>query len=432
MKIQSFSRHLLHLMLLLLPLSMLSGCLSPIALNRAVMAYDEAVSDATYEQLLINIARAGHHQPLHFTRVSNIAATFDFRFSAGATPALTGNAGSTLVPIFGGSIAENPTISIVPIQGEEFTKRLLTPFHHVKFALLLRQHFDIDLLLRMMAQEVHLQSQKQQTSNQRMQNNNESNHHVHHQHLKLRHDGGQTTYRNDPSDQIGYKMFRRVVLHLSAIQDRNQLYAERLTFKRTWTIPADAESTPDFQSLIEKEFEVSHNQEDNTYTLSKYLQGPILVTNYPPHTLCCEELELLYEQTLSWRENDVAFDIHPDFPGGAWPMKGAFNLRSFYAVLNFLGRSIGEIPEYYVEKDPRTPPITRDMNPVNTLELIISDTSNREAELSIYSHGQYYAVDTIGTNAIWNKNTFQLLSILFQMTITDPPSIGTPSITIAK
>jgi hypothetical protein len=31
------------------------------------------------------------------------------------------------MPIFGGSVAENPTISIAPIEGEEFTKRLLTP-----------------------------------------------------------------------------------------------------------------------------------------------------------------------------------------------------------------------------------------------------------------------------------------------------------------
>lgn len=432
MNIQSFLHYLSRSLLFVLLIFMLPGCLSPITLNRAVVVYDEAVTNAESEQLLINIARAQHHEPLHFTRVSNIAATFDFRFSAGATPALTGNAGSTLVPIFGGSIAENPTISIVPIQGEEFTKRLLTPFHHVKLALLLRQHFDIDLLLRMMAQEVHLQPQKQQTSHQRMQNKNESNHHIRQQHLTLRLHRTQTIYRNDPSDKIGYEMFRRIVLHLSAIQDLNQLYAERLTFKRTWTIPTDAESTPDFQSLIEKEFEVSHNQEDNTYTLSKYVQGPILVTNYPPHTLCCEELEQLYEQTLSWREDGIAFDIHPDYPGGAWPMKGAFNLRSFYAILNFLGRAIGEIPEYYVEKDPRTPPITREVNPVNTLELIISDKSLPEAELSIYTHGQYYAVDTIGPNALWNKNTFQLLSILFQMTITDPPSIGTPSITIAK
>src|SRR5918994_934409 len=106
----------------------LSGCLSPITLNRAVVVYDEAVTDAIAKQLLINIARAQHHQPIHFTGVSNIAATFDFRVNAGATPALTGDASQTLLPIFGGSVAENPTISIVPIDGEEFTKRLLTPF----------------------------------------------------------------------------------------------------------------------------------------------------------------------------------------------------------------------------------------------------------------------------------------------------------------
>ncbi len=265
-------------------------------INWAVVVYDEAVTNAESEQLLINIARAQHHESIHFTRVSNIAATFDFRFSAGATPALTGDAGRALVPIFGGSVAENPTISIAPIERKEFTKRLLTPIHHSKLALLLRQHFDIDLLLRMMAQEVRLQPHKQQAMHQRMHNKNESDHHIRQQRQRLQYHGAPTTYRNNPSDRVGYEMFRRDALHLSAIQDQNQLYAERLTFKPIWTIPADAESTPDFQSL-EKEFEVTHNQGDNTYTLSKYVQGPILVTNYNPHTLCCEEREQSYEET---------------------------------------------------------------------------------------------------------------------------------------
>ena len=429
MNIQSFSRHLMRSLLFLLLIFLLSGCLSPIALNRAVVVYDEAVASSMSEQLLINIARAQHHQPLHFTRVSSIAATFDFRFSAGATPALTGDAGGALVPTFGGSIAENPTISIVPIQGEEFTKRLLTPFHHSKLALLLRQHFDVDLMLRLMAQEVRLQPQKQQIEQQRM-HNNKSDQHTRHQRRRLQNYGTPTTYRNNPSDQVEYEMFRRVALHLVAIQDQNQLYAERLTFKRTWTIPADGESTPDFQSL-EKEFEVSHNLEDNTYTLSKYVQGPILVTNYSPHTLCCEEREKLYEETKTWHENDVAFDIHPDYLGGEWPMKGAFRLRSFHNIIHFLSHTLGEIPEYHVEKDKRTPPITRDENPINTMELIVSDKSP-ENDLSVYSHGQYYAVNTMGPNAHWNKNTFQLLSILFRMTITDPPFVNVPGITIAK
>lgn len=61
-----------------------------------------------------------------------------------------------LAPIFGGSVSESPTFSIDPIASDEFTKRLLTPFSQHKLTLLLRQHFDIDLMLRMMAQEVRL------------------------------------------------------------------------------------------------------------------------------------------------------------------------------------------------------------------------------------------------------------------------------------
>src|SRR5574340_1415332 len=68
----------------------LAGCLSPPTLNRAVLAYDEAITDALSKELLINIARAHHHEPIHFTGVANIAATFDFRINAGAAPALTG------------------------------------------------------------------------------------------------------------------------------------------------------------------------------------------------------------------------------------------------------------------------------------------------------------------------------------------------------
>ncbi|SFN06211.1 hypothetical protein [Nitrosomonas communis] len=66
-----------------------SGCLSPITLNRAVMAYDEATVNADAKLLLVNIARARHHLPLHFTRVSAIAATFNFSANAGASPAFS-------------------------------------------------------------------------------------------------------------------------------------------------------------------------------------------------------------------------------------------------------------------------------------------------------------------------------------------------------
>ena len=377
-----------------------TGCFSPITLNRAVTAYDEAITEAISKQLLINIARAHQHQPVHFTGVSNIAATFDFRVSAGATPALTGDASRALMPIFGGSVAENPTISIAPIEGEEFTKRLLTPFQETKFLLLLRQRYDIDLLLRLMAQE-----------------------------LRITEHGQEVAYRNTPGDRASYEMFRRVVTHLSAIQDQNQLHAEPLVYYRTWTIPADSVTAEGFLAL-QKEYLVTYSRNDNSYTLRKQITGQILITNYDPNTLSSDERARLIDETEEGQLNDVSFDIRPGHIGGEYPLKGDFRLRSFNTMLNFLGRSLEEDPEYHVDKDPRTPAVLE--NPVHTMELVLSDGAPSGVDLSIKSHGKYYAVDTTGPLARWNREAFQMLYLLFQMTVSEVPRAGVPSITIAK
>jgi len=377
-----------------------TGCLSAITLNRAVTAYDEAVTDAISKQLLINIARAHQHQPIHFTGVSNIAATFDFRVNAGATPAFTGEASRALMPIFGGSVAENPTISIVPIEGEEFTQRLLTPFRETKFLLLLRQRYDIDLLLRLMAQE-----------------------------LRVVENGQTVAYRNRPADRKGYEMFRRVVTHLSAIQDHNQLHAEPLVYSRTWTIPASSVTAEGFQSL-QKEYLVTYNPRDSSYTLRKQIVGQILITNYDPDTLSPDERARLVDETEEGNLSDVSFDIRPGHIGGEYPLRGDFRLRSFNTILNFLGRSIGDDLEYQVEKDPRTPEVHE--NPAHTMDLLLSDGPPSGADLSIQSHGKYYAVNTTGPLARWNRQAFQMLYLLFQMTVSEVPRVGVPSITIAK
>ena len=378
----------------------LAGCLSPPTLNRAVLAYDEAITDAISKQLLINIARAHHHEPIHFTGVANVAATFDFRISAGATPALTGEHGRTLVPLFGGSIAENPTISITPIEGEEFTKRILAPFQESKLTLLLRQGVDIDLLLRLMAKE-----------------------------LRLKHKGEEVAYRNSPSDKDGYDMFRKVVLHLSAIQDANHLYAEALTFERTWTIPAESVTAEGFATL-EQQYLITYQSETRTYTLRKPVSGRILITNYDPATLPPAERVRLHETADQRPVNDVSFDIRAGHFGGEWPLQGDFRLRSFNAMLNFLGHAADEDREYAVEKDARTPPVAE--NPVHTMDLLILDHTPDEPDLAVKSHGHYYAINAAGPQARWNREAFKLLSQLFQMTVTDVPRTGVPSITIAK
>jgi hypothetical protein len=380
----------------------LSGCFSAVSLNKVVVAYDEAVTDALSKQLLINIARAQHRQPVHFTGVSNVAATFDFRVSGGITPIFTGEVGTTLAPLASGSVAENPTISIVPIEGEEFTKRLLTPIEETKLTLLLRQGVYIDLLLRLMAAE-----------------------------LRVKEKGREVAYRNQPSDREGYEMFRRVVLHLSAIQDRNHLYAEPMVYEQTWTIPTESVRADGFKNLEEEDVE-SYDREKKTYTVKKKIVGRILITNYDPDSLPIEERAKLSQEAQDWPPNDLTFDIRPGYPGGEWPIKGDFRLRSFRAILTAIGLSLADEAEYDVKPDPRTLSILNNENPVTTMEIVTSEIPPLNADRSIYTYGKFYSVRNDGPQARWNRMAFQLLYLVYQMTITDMPRQGAPFITISK
>ena len=167
----------------------LVGCLSPIAMHRAVLEYDRTVNQVEAELLLLNIARARHYHPVHFTAVSSVAATFDFRVNAGILGRIGPSPRDAPVNLeFGSSVAENPTITIVPISGEEFTKRILRPLEESQFEFLAHQGFDINMILRLMARGITVEGHKEAT-----------------------------VLFNDPSRKEEYQEFRRRLLHLSAL-----------------------------------------------------------------------------------------------------------------------------------------------------------------------------------------------------------------------
>jgi hypothetical protein len=60
-----------------------AGCASTVALDHGVVAYDRTIAESVSKQLLLDIARARHNEPMHFTAVSSIAATYKLTFSAG-------------------------------------------------------------------------------------------------------------------------------------------------------------------------------------------------------------------------------------------------------------------------------------------------------------------------------------------------------------
>ena len=377
----------------------LQGCFSPMALDYAVIEYDKTTTNILSKLILLNIARSHQHQPMHFTGVSNIAATFNFQFNAGATPAFTGENGSVMTPVFGGTMSENPTISIVPIEGEEFTRRLLTPFQENKLTLLLRQGADVDLILRLLAGELRINGGKQQG-----------------------------IYNNKPNDAKGYRMFRQAVLHMSSIQDRNKLFVEPLMFDQQWTLPAESLMAEQMAAL-QKDFKIDYQAQSKQVTLSKRVTGHIVLTNYDPATLSNEERIRLQEEADQSADNDVMVDIRPGYPGGEWPIHGVFRLRSFHNILNFIGQSISDNPEYDVAKYPQTPGVSQ--NPVNTMAMLVSDDNPWKSDISVQFGDWHYALKP-DDGYPWNREAFRLLSQLFQMTMTDLARKGAPIITIDK
>jgi len=145
----------------------LAGCVGPVALKHALPAYDETVSRLQSDSLLINIARTRHKLPTHFTTTTNIAATFDFTTTAGISANIfipSGGSASTafnvtsIVPTVSASASENPTIGLVPLQGEEYAKRILAPLDDKKIKLLLLQGTRFDMVMRLMGKGFEFQN----------------------------------------------------------------------------------------------------------------------------------------------------------------------------------------------------------------------------------------------------------------------------------
>src|SRR5262245_36781423 len=132
----------------------ITGCVGPPVLERQVLGYDEVTKTLDEKLLLLNIARVSNQEPVHFTSTSSIAATFNWTATLGASGQVTESKGTNLLNLnIGGSASENPTFSISPISGKEFTERVATPFQDTIFEFLVFQGGRIDQAMRLMGAE---------------------------------------------------------------------------------------------------------------------------------------------------------------------------------------------------------------------------------------------------------------------------------------
>ena len=389
---------------------MLTGCLSPIALHRAVLEYDRTVSQVEAELLLLNLARARHHRPVHFTAVSSVAATFDFRTNIGIRGGFGPSTDPSERPLnleYGASVAENPTVTIVPISGEEFTKRILRPLEESHFDFLAHQGFDINMILRLMARGMVLEEGEK----------------------------GRRVWFNAPGRREEFTGFRQRLLHLASLQQARTLYIEPLTYEEPFPVALDRALTPvEVVAALDKGYRWSVKNQVNSQILTRKVVGRLGITNYEPWRLSNEERHQLNEEIQRFPLDYVFVDIRSGYPGGEWPMRGVIQLRSFNAIIGFVARGISEEPGFHVEPDQRTGPVH--MNPDHVLDVEETSSTPKDAQFSIEFEGTHYAISKFpisrGMVPSWNQEAFSVLANLFQMTITDVSNVKTPIISISK
>ena len=376
-----------------------SGCVGPPVLERQVLGYDEVTKTLDEKLLLLNIARVANEETVHFTSTSSIAATFNWITTLGVSGQIAESKGTNFLNLnIGGSASENPTFSISPVSGKEFTERIATPFRDEIFEFLVFQGGVINQVTRLMAAGIEVQTP----------------------------DGRFVRFiENDPRRPKEYEEFRRIAAHLQWLNDNRQLFVRPLVFEET--LIADFRNVPRAED-INNGFNMGlrwRQKSNGNYELTRLKAGRVVVTNFDPMALTDQQRFELDEKIKKNPSGFVYLDIQPDGPGGNFPIQGAIKLRSMFQILNFIARGIRIAPEFDVSPD--LPTEATEAGPAATLKINITDNPPDRRLPTIYYDGYYYSAN----DTVWDKTTFLLLSVLFQTAVGKIENVGIP-ITIAK
>src|SRR5580658_660378 len=103
----------------------LAGCFGPPTMHYDIQEYNKQVVSSEKQMLLYNIGALHIRQPPHFMMVSSVSQTRMFSAST-SFQWMTNPSIWTAGPFTAGGV-ENPTITFVPIQGQDFAQRFESP-----------------------------------------------------------------------------------------------------------------------------------------------------------------------------------------------------------------------------------------------------------------------------------------------------------------
>ncbi|MGB5422369.1 MAG: hypothetical protein WBN03_09425 [Desulfobacterales bacterium] len=133
-------------------LIVLSGCsaFGPRTVSRDQFNYNKAVSDSTRNQMLLNLARIRYLEEPFFLSISSILTQYVYEGGAGVGTSidLDGDA-DTVAAEANVNYEERPTITYIPIEGREFSERMLSAIPSTTMFAAAQQGWSVDILMRL-------------------------------------------------------------------------------------------------------------------------------------------------------------------------------------------------------------------------------------------------------------------------------------------
>ncbi|MCH8967130.1 MAG: hypothetical protein IID43_05590 [Planctomycetes bacterium] len=387
----------------------IGGCIQgPSALRLSRARYNEAIQRTTDEQLLLNLVRLKYRDAPLFVEVGSIQAQFVFEQSATIGGTLNENVGvnplNPNVLNLGGKAVytEKPTVSLTPLQGDDFVKRLLSPISLDTILLLCRSGWSIERVFRLTVHRMNGLDNASRAS-------------------------GPT-----PDEAPEYKDFVEAVRQFRALQVAGGLHIgyESRVVNLTDPMPLEAIGAADVVAAVRAGYSFRRT-DDGQYVLTSSTRSPVL--NIGPKSLEAPAAKRL-TKLMGLGPDESRFDLKLGMTGGSGgvdaPGDGRvimISTRSLMGTLFFLSQGI-DVPERHRSAGFVT--TTRDSQErvfdwgLVTGDLLRVRSQGRrpaQAAVAVPYRGQWFFIDD---SDLQSKSTFSLLIQLFALQAGEAGTAG--------
>ncbi|MBI1314087.1 hypothetical protein GC176_22555 [bacterium] len=373
---------------------MSSGCtLGPTLMRSSRTNYNDALQRTASEEMLLNLVRARYGEPPEFLAVSGITSQFeiDGGLSFGTEFGLgSGRWAGNL------NAADRPTISLSPIQDEQFTRRFLSPIGLDTIYLFSRNGQRLERVLRLTVDQING--------------------------VRNGTDSSQSAGAADAFEWLAATLGE--LARMQQIELAYQETTEQLSPPlRTGTLtPSDA------VAALEKGYRFSPAEENQSVVLTK--RGQELVLRFSPDTMVSAEAAAITD-LLQLEPGQAAYPLEPAAEGQlkavtAFHSDLHVSTRSVEEVLHFLSRGV-EVPEQHLTRG-LAEALPEDVTPAcDLLQIGCSKRAPRDSSAAVFWRGYWFSLDAADGRS---RETFELLLELYNLEIRGGGASTFPLLTL--